>query len=369
MHYFHTKCTASIHHYDSSIRTPFPYERYNKTAPYTLQRNSTAGAAKRASDYLRATPHRMALGRIYLKSSSSSSRLAAGGAGGAGDGGAGGSNEEPVTEPREPVLANVSQHLDLWTGVLHSNFTMDGNAFAVTTAIHPTLDAIAIRVVSLLQSTNDSNGGGAIPPAAGAPPPAAALAPLVGLDFPYPSSDMAGGWSWSHQYDSWHTSKLEPASNTVVRDANGARYNVRVTGGAKIEASSNMGRASSSNRSSSSAGDELHSFVIAASASQLDGGAGATVPASPSPSPHALEAIVHFMSPECIASEACAVQEQTVDEVIAATASHWKGTWQNGAALDLSGSTDKRAPELERYNSTVPPALSHRHSIPSQEPR
>ena len=53
------------------------------------------------------------------------------------------------------------------------------------------------------------------------------------------------------------------------------------------------------------------------------------------------------MSPACVAL-ACTVPEPTVGDVFATAAAHWKATWEAGAALDLSGSTDKRAPELER---------------------
>jgi len=42
------------------------------------------------------------------------------------------------------------------------------------------------------------------------------------------------------------------------------------------------------------------------------------------------------------------VPELTVEHVFATSAAHWKATWESGAALDLAGSTDPRAPELER---------------------
>jgi hypothetical protein len=45
------------------------------------------------------------------------------------------------------ALTETEQHLDLWSGLLHSRFTVPGHvATEVTTAVHPTEDILAVRV-------------------------------------------------------------------------------------------------------------------------------------------------------------------------------------------------------------------------------
>ena len=79
------------------------------------------------SEWLRASPHRLNLGRIGL-----------------------------ILRRRDGTpavlgdLRNVRQTLDLWTGLVQSRFEIDGEPVTVTTACHPTLDAVAVRVESPL---------------------------------------------------------------------------------------------------------------------------------------------------------------------------------------------------------------------------
>ena len=79
------------------------------------------------SAWLAANPHRVNLGRIGLALTRKDGTPAA-----AGD------------------LRNPRQTLDLWSGIVTSRFELDGEPVTVTTACHPTLDAVAVRVESPL---------------------------------------------------------------------------------------------------------------------------------------------------------------------------------------------------------------------------
>ena len=71
-------------------------------------------------------------------------------------------------------VSAVSQDLDLWRGALSSSFTLDGEAVVVRTAVHPTLDALAVDVCSPLVHRGGLG---------------------LGLAFPYGSTGFAGGQS------------------------------------------------------------------------------------------------------------------------------------------------------------------------------
>lgn len=75
-------------------------------------------------------------------------------------------------------LTDVRQELNLWTGILHSHFVIDGMPVDVETACHPDMDGVAVRVVS---------------------PSIAAGRLAVQLEFPYTDShefaNFVGDWT------------------------------------------------------------------------------------------------------------------------------------------------------------------------------
>lgn len=79
------------------------------------------------SQWLYDNPHRINLGRIALKLIRS-------------DG----------SEAAASDLTGSSQELDLWTGVLRSQFEFDGAPVNVETSCHPSVDSVAVKVVSPL---------------------------------------------------------------------------------------------------------------------------------------------------------------------------------------------------------------------------
>ena len=92
-----------------------------RTVEYPTQQDSPAGR------WLRQNPHRLPLGRVgfVLKN-------ADGTAASIGD------------------VSEISQTLDLWTGILHSNFSMNEIPVIVTTSCDPEFDRIAVRIRSAL---------------------------------------------------------------------------------------------------------------------------------------------------------------------------------------------------------------------------
>ena len=89
-------------------------EADGRTVAYPTDANSDAG------QWLRRNPHDLPLGQIAFEAI----------------------GPDDIREPR--------QTLDLWRGVIQSRYTLDGQAVKVTTAAHPDLDLVAVRVDSTL---------------------------------------------------------------------------------------------------------------------------------------------------------------------------------------------------------------------------
>ena len=77
--------------------------------------------------WLRENPHRISLGRLALHLAKADGRRAA-----------------------FADLSEARQTLDLWTGRLESRFVFDGAPVEVETSVHPTLDAVIVRLRSPL---------------------------------------------------------------------------------------------------------------------------------------------------------------------------------------------------------------------------
>ncbi|MCI2418773.1 hypothetical protein MOQ72_15130 [Saccharopolyspora sp. K220] len=233
--------------------------------------------------WLRANPHRLDLARIGL--------VLLEGAG-----------------HRMPAIADLGashQILDLWTGVIRSEFTLAGRALRVTTACHPDQDTIALRIE------------------------ADELAAGVRIAFPYGSQSWSNAADWSRP--GAHTSAVEPLPDGVLvrRCFDGApdptyRLRIRTSRGAVVR---QVGE---------------HELVVHPTGSRLDVTISLAVADPPS---------------------------SDVDAVFAASRAHWPQFWGRGAALDFAGSTDPRAGELERRAvlSQYLTAIQCAGSLPPQE--
>jgi hypothetical protein len=78
-------------------------------------------------NWLRENPHRLHLGRVALRLTTSDGR-----------------------EAQIADITNIEQRLDLWTGALTSRFKFEGKPVTVRTAVHPAFDLLAVSIESQL---------------------------------------------------------------------------------------------------------------------------------------------------------------------------------------------------------------------------
>jgi hypothetical protein len=184
-------------------------------------------------------------------------------------------------------ISAINQRLDLWSGALDSRFAFDGQPIRVRTASHPDLDALAVRIES-------------------SPVGLAKLA--VRIAFPYGSSaiDMA---DWDSPQKHRTQCEVDGQRADLSRQLDDDHYSAAVAWAA--------GRFDQTG---------IHEFVL----SPKKGGA--------------LEFVVMFSPQASVGPGAL----PTADQVFAQSADHWAQFWSEGGAIDLSGSSDGRAEELER---------------------
>ncbi len=181
-------------------------------------------------------------------------------------------------------LTGIDQRLDLWTGTLTSRFELQGRPVKVVTCCHPSRDLIAVSIES---------------------PLAASRRLAVELRFPYGSPAMnASDWTAIEK----HTTTLSESGRSTVtirRQLDADSYSVRWhwMGDARAKAQAD------------------HRVVL--SGTQLE------FTCEFSAGPPAQDVI-----PPAAARQA--------------SEAHWREFWSSGGAIDLSGSTDHRAQELER---------------------
>ena len=181
-------------------------------------------------------------------------------------------------------LQKPEQTLDLWNGLLTSRYDIDGQPVKVETCVHPTLDAIAVRIASSLISAGRLR---------------------IKLTFPYPN--QTGDFNRPDA----HASNMESRSARradIARTADATSYNVGLAweGGGKLEHPAE------------------HEFLLSPEAADQ------------------FELVCAFTPqalPDTLAS---------ATEAIDACAKHWPDFWNSGGAIDLSGSRDPRWGELER---------------------
>ncbi len=183
-------------------------------------------------------------------------------------------------------IKSIDQRLNLWTGTIESTFTVAGETVRVRTTAHPDLDMIAVRV--------EKSG----------PRPLG-----IKIEFPYGSEAHSGdGANWGEPGK--HSSVVTASAARLVewqRQLDQDRYSVRVewTNGGALEKRTE------------------HSSVLRFAGTSFE------FAASFKRGPHGGKL------PSVAATEAAARR-------------YWKRFWTTGGAMDLTGSTDPRAAELER---------------------
>lgn len=285
----------------------YEYERVTvagHTAHYATNCTATP-----AYSYLRANPHRINLGRVFLRRLRNTTAAAP-------------TSSQPTgLESADRIVSSdltaINQTLHLWNGSLSSAFTLDSEHVTVETVVHPTVDALAVKVCSALVQQR-------------------ALG--IGIAFPYPTTSFSGGTDWS--LPTRHISSLveekQHSGGTLNHTLDKTTYFVRV-------------RADSGTDGSTKAellqGKSTHDWIIARAPATGTHDAAET---------DCLHATLWFTQQGAAGAAGGDLAVATpplppnTEQTFAASAEHWGKAWQSGAALDLSGSTAVGAAELER---------------------
>ncbi|MCL2551149.1 MAG: hypothetical protein FWE75_03285 [Actinomycetia bacterium] len=218
------------------------------------------------NNWLRENPHRANLGRIGL-------RLL----------------KQDGTEASESDLTGIVQELDPWTGVLHSEFQLEGTLVTVDTACHPGADVVGAQIRS------DLIGLGRL---------------TAFLDFPYATraglNKMEAPYVGFYDRPQLHTTDLR--GNVLTHTMDGTRYQV----GLSLSPGARVARVDPAR----------HRYAITGRGDALD--------------------LAALYAPEVKGRIPSAA------EVTGQSRVWWPRYWRTGGAVDLSASSDPRWSELER---------------------
>ncbi|MDQ6610471.1 MAG: hypothetical protein M3Y85_11700, partial [Bacteroidota bacterium] len=203
------------------------------------------------------------------------------------------------TETKLDDIKDIHQELDLWTGEIKSHFSLEGVTVDVSTVCHAMFDAIGLRVVSPLIKEGRLK---------------------VKLTYPYPTGAWTDeGTNWINQTK--HSSSIMEYGGGGTLLAQDGRSGTMINH--TIDSTSYL--TSFWYRNATVLQQARHVFVV-----------------QPNRQQDVLELTIDFARRIEFTCGATYQQIQTSSEV------SWMEYWQSGAAIDFSGSTDKRAFELER---------------------
>lgn len=186
-------------------------------------------------------------------------------------------------------LNETQQVLDLWNGRIDSQFSINGHTTHVTTCCHPAQDLIALRVKSELIQKGLLQ---------------------VAFHFPYGTWKFAGvDWDKSGRHE----------TDITTFDGNSIRID------RKLDQDAYAVSASWSNGTLAQDEQDSHLLLL-----------------TPSPDADEFELCFRF-TPEADDTEL-----PTVQETLTCAEDHWRSFWTSGGAIELAGSQDTRAHELER---------------------
>ncbi len=191
---------------------------------------------------------------------------------------------------RDTDISGVSRTMDLWSGVQTSTYQFKDKPVRVETWVHPSMDAVVVRMESPLIATGDVQ---------------------VSFDFAYPSLQNS---AWVGDFECIDRHKTEMTTRGERR-ADFRRTVDETTYAASLAWSPGC---------TLRGGRSPHMFLLSATGTNL----------------------IEFV---CAFSPAAAPRElPTVEKSFEDTAVHWKEFWSTGGAIELSGSKDPRWHELER---------------------
>jgi protein-glucosylgalactosylhydroxylysine glucosidase len=265
---------------DRFARTPF--DAHGRMVGY----NDIPGERTPEINWLRTNPHRLHLGRVGFRMVK-----------------ADGSPATPAD------LSGIRQTLDLWNGVITSDFAFDGESVSVETMSHPAQDAVIVRVRSALVRTGRLG---------------------IEIRFPY-GTGQATAADWTRPEA--HTTALGAPSATEARFA-------RTLDADRYYATARWEPAGVLTHTA------RHAYLLKAA-----------------PSTDVLTFAIAFTSgPPAGPAPGFSDAARAVRE-------HWNRFWSTGGAIDLSGSRDPRWRELERriVLSQYLTAIQCAGSLPPQE--
>ena len=240
------------------------YDIHGRPVKYAVQ-SKTTERIKNAVDYIRQNPHRMQLGNLGLDLKLRNGK---------------------TVLPTD--IHNIHQELNMWTGEIHSHFTVENQPVDVFTCCHQQRDIISTRIISPLIELGQLK---------------------IRLRLPYPTNgwaDKGCNWSDSNKHRSMI---LHSSSNDALiqhkLDTTSYYIDLQWKGKAIIQEK------------------ESHYFILTPEKGKI------------------IELSCCFSPTEC---NSLPDFEQTQQN----SAEAWKSFWKSGAAVDFSACTDSRAPELER---------------------
>ncbi|MGC4042418.1 MAG: hypothetical protein QM758_01285 [Armatimonas sp.] len=270
------------------------YDSYGRSVPYPSGDEAGGGFGddSPAAQWLNRNPHRFDLGRISLILPQSGEQAL---------------KIEDLTDTR--------QDLNLWTGLLTSQFRVGGQQVSVETVAHPKLNLLAVRITSPLVASGQLG---------------------VKLHFPYASSDWRSASDWGQPDRHTTVSSIgekESSEVTFARQLDGTTKYTAQTVASSNTAFTTLGKHECQWKAT---GQSTLTFVIAFSPENSKG------------------------TPDKLPS---------FEQVRRSAARHWAGFWSKGGAIDLSDSTDSRWKELERriVLSQYQTAINSAGSLPPQE--
>jgi hypothetical protein len=261
-----------------------PYDAHGRTVLYAETPNQPE-RARRAVTWLRENPERIHLARIGLQFAD---------------------RDDRTVDMAD--LSDIRQELDLWSGLISSEFRVGDSLVRVQTVCHPQRDLLAVRIASPLLRQRKL---------------------AVAIAFPYASTSWARGYDWN-----------SPAryKTRVTRADRGATFDcildeTRYTATAAWPAAARLEDVEPHHFHLVSEGQEEIELAIEFSPKQMPG----RIP--------------------------------SFAEVRDSSAMHWSTFWTGGGAIDFSACTDSRGAELERrvVLSQYLMAVNCAGSMPPQE--
>ena len=307
---WHSIPSDTPHELESTMRD---YESPHGVVPYvdlggTFGETTHSGQTE-AELWLRENPHRLDLGRIGLWTAAGSGLC------------------ETFERADVASLSAVEQRLDLATGILSSRFELAGTPYSTTTAAHPQLDAIGVRVEA----------------SAGRP---------IGLRLAFSYGSGAWGNAADWNKPEAHTSTVRTTAHgwVIERTLDETTYFVSIVG---VDlALEQVGP---------------HEFVLLAPEVPPARSHSAR---SPEPRSHNTNSLgANSLSATIGFSRRSPLDLPDAETVFEASATHWAEFWRSGGAVAFSASDHPHAIELERRTvlSQYLTAINCAGSLPPQE--